>query len=72
MDWSKATQGLLWEQAADSKFRLMMALAVLGKVLPTVKSDLHSRESDSLLMQGIDYHKTERLCCLSSSANLLQ
>ena len=30
----EATQGSLWEQAADSKFRLMLAVASLGKVHP--------------------------------------
>lgn len=38
----RGNRGPLWKQAANGKFRLLLALPALGKVLPTVKSDLHS------------------------------
>lgn len=68
---SEATQGPPWEQTADIKFRQMMALVPLRKVLPTIKSDL--QQPDSVAVgQTITGETSASVCGLSSSASILQ
>lgn len=59
---SEATQGPPGEQTADIKFRQMMALVPLRKVLPTIKSDLRQPERRS----WTDHHRRDISKCVSA------